>query len=182
MAIVRAIGLMSGTSLDGIDVALLETDGDRLVRFGPTGYRPYTEAERGPLRQALAEAVHLADRGARPGVLAEAETLVTRLHGEAVETFLAEHAIDRRTIDIVGFHGQTVLHRPRDGLTVQLGDGALLSAALERPVAFDFRAADVTAGGQGAPLVPVYHAALVANLDRPGPVAVLNLGGVANVS
>jgi anhydro-N-acetylmuramic acid kinase len=182
MAMMRAIGLMSGTSLDGIDVALIETDGDRAVRFGPTGYRPYAEAERAPLRQALAEAVHLTDRAARPGVLAEAEAVLTRLHVAAVEAFLAEHAVDRGTLDVVGFHGQTVLHRPRERLTVQLGDGAALSAALGLPVAFDFRAADVAAGGEGAPLVPVYHAALVASLDIPGPVAVLNLGGVANVT
>jgi anhydro-N-acetylmuramic acid kinase len=182
MATLRAIGLMSGTSLDGIDVALIETDGDRLVRFGPTGYRAYREPERGPLRQALAEAVHLADRAARPGVLADAEAVVTRLHGEAVEAFLKEHAIDRAAIDVVGFHGQTVLHRPHQGLTVQLGDGAALAARLGVTVAFDFRAADVAAGGQGAPLVPVYHAALVAGLSHPGPVAVLNVGGVANVT
>jgi anhydro-N-acetylmuramic acid kinase len=182
MAMLRAVGLMSGTSLDGIDVALIETDGDRRVRFGPTGYRAYAEAERRPLRDALGQAVHLTDRTARPGVLAEAEAVVTRLHAEAVETFLSEHAIERAGIDVVGFHGQTVLHRPQLGLTVQLGDGGALAARLGLTVVFDFRAADVAAGGQGAPLVPVYHAALVAGLDRPGPVAVLNVGGVANVT
>src|SRR5215467_13734323 len=109
---VRAIGLMSGTSLDGVDVALVETDGHRILRFGPTGYRPYGEAERASLRQALAEASHLNDRSARPGALAEAERSVTRLHAEAVEVLLAAHEIDRATIDVVGFHGQTLLHRP----------------------------------------------------------------------
>src|SRR5215510_12812830 len=129
----RAIGLMSGTSLDGIDVALVETDGDRFVRPGPTGYRPYSEAERSPLRQALAEAVHVSDRASRPGVLAEAEQLLTRLHADAVEAFLAAHAVDRSAIDVVGFHGQTLLHRPQHRLTIQIGDGAALAAHLRVP-------------------------------------------------
>jgi anhydro-N-acetylmuramic acid kinase len=182
MGLLRAIGLMSGTSLDGIDVALVETDGHRLVGCGPTGYRPYREAERQILRQALAEAVQLTDRAARPGVLAEAEDLVTRLHAEAVAALLSANNLDPPTVDVVGFHGQTVLHRPKQGLTVQIGDGAALAELLGLPVVFDFRAADVAAGGQGAPLVPVYHRALVSGLDRPRPVAVLNIGGVANVT
>src|SRR5215468_1635459 len=178
----RAIGLMSGTSLDGIDVAVIETDGHRVLGFGPTGYRAYDEAERATLRQALAEAVDLSDRAARPGVLGEAERLVTRLHGEAVEALLAVHGIAASAIDVIGFHGQTLLHRPPQRLTVQIGDGAALAARLGVPVVFDFRAADVAAGGQGAPLVPVFHRALIAALERPRPVAVLNIGGVANVT
>src|SRR5262245_21393119 len=178
----RAIGLMSGTSLDGIDVAVIETDGHGVFGFGPTGYRAYGEGERATLRQALAEAVKLSDRAARPGVLGEAERLVTHLHGEAVEALLAAHGLAPSAIDVVGFHGQTLLHRPAQRLTVQIGDGAALAARLSVPVAFDFRAADVAAGGQGAPLVPIYHAALVRGLDRPRPVAVLNVGGVANVT
>src|SRR5215470_5113958 len=178
----RAIGLMSGTSLDGIDVAVVETDGHRIFGFGPTGYRAYGEAERAMLRQALAAAVELSDRAARPGVIGEAERLVTRLHGEAVEALLATHGIAPSAINVVGFHGQTLLHRPPQRLTVQIGDGAALAARLSVPVVFDFRAADVAAGGQGAPLVPIYHAALVRGLDRPRPVAVLNIGGVANVT
>ena len=178
----QALGLMSGTSLDGIDVALIETDGQHVSGFGPTAYRPYSEAERRPLRQALAEAAHLDDRSARPGVLAEAERLVTRLHGDAVEAFLQANAIAPESIDVIGFHGQTLLHRPERQLTVQIGDGEALAARLDIPVAYDFRAADVAAGGQGAPLVPAFHRALVDALQRPRPVAVLNVGGVANVT
>ena len=173
---------MSGTSLDGIDVALVDTDGDRVLRFGPTGYRAYSEAERRLLRQALAEAVRLHDRSARPGAVAEAEQLVTHLHGDSVEALIAANGIDRASIEIIGFHGQTLLHRPEQGLTVQVGDGGALAARLGIPIAFDFRAADVAAGGQGAPLVPVFHRALVNTLERPQPVAVLNIGGVANVT
>jgi len=134
------------------------------------------------LRRALDEARTLRDRNARPGVLAEAEAAITVLHAAAVEAFLAANAIDRASIDVVGFHGQTVLHRPAERLTVQIGDGPALAKDLRLPVVYDLRAADVAAGGQGAPLVPVYHQALARALARPHPIAVLNVGGVANVT
>ncbi|HET9904446.1 MAG TPA: anhydro-N-acetylmuramic acid kinase [Xanthobacteraceae bacterium] len=178
----RAIGLMSGTSLDGVDVALIETDGEAISAFGPTGYRPYREEERKLLRRALAEAVALTDRDARPGVLGEAERLVTEAHADAVEQFARDNGITLEEIDVVGFHGQTVLHRPARRLTVQLGDGAALAARLGIDVVYDFRAADLAAGGQGAPLVPVFHCALARDLARPRPLAILNIGGVANVT
>lgn len=146
-----ALGLMSGTSLDGVDVALIETDGKQVKAFGPTGYRPYSSAERNLLRQALAEAVQLPQRDARPGVLAEAERAVTQAHAEAVAAFLAQNRMKPEDVDIVGFHGQTVLHRPEKRLTVQIGDAPALARAIHIPVMHDFRAADVEAGGQGAP-------------------------------
>src|SRR6202051_1191816 len=177
-----AIGLMSGTSLDGVDVALIETDGKCVKAFGPSGYRPYTESERALLRQALAEAVNLSTRDARPGVLREAERAVTVAHAEAVAAFTAQHHITRENIDIVGFHGQTVLHRPAEGMTVQIGDAAALARAIHIPVMHDFRAADVAAGGQGAPFVPVYHRALAQSLQREGPMVVVNIGGVSNIT
>jgi anhydro-N-acetylmuramic acid kinase len=177
-----AIGLMSGTSLDGVDVAMIETDGKRIKGFGPTGYRPYTPQERTLLRQALTEAVHLPQRDARPGILGEAERAVTIAHAEAVAAFTAQNRITREHIDIVGFHGQTVLHRPERGLTVQIGDAAALAKAIHIPVMHDFRAADVAAGGQGAPFVPVYHRALAQSLEREGPIVVVNIGGVSNIT
>ena len=180
MSFVRAIGLMSGTSMDGVDVAVIETDGERVAAFGPTGYRPYSDAERELLRRALADATHMSARDARPGVLADAENMVTRAHAEAVEALLAEHALS--DVAVVGFHGQTVVHRPGEKLTVQLGDGEALARRLDLPVVYDLRDADLQAGGQGAPLVPVFHRALVRALERPHPVAVLNVGGVANVT
>jgi anhydro-N-acetylmuramic acid kinase len=177
-----AIGLMSGTSLDGVDVALIETDGKRVKAFGPSGYRPYTENERALLRQALAEAVNLPQRDARPGILRQAERAVTIAHAEAVAAFTAQHHISREDVDIVGFHGQTVLHRPERKMTVQIGDATALAKAIHIPVMHDFRAADVAAGGQGAPFVPVYHRALAQSLDREGPMVVLNIGGVSNIT
>ncbi len=176
------IGLMSGTSLDGVDVALIETDGRQVKAFGPTGYRPYSEPERRLLRQALTEAIHLPQRDARPGIMAEAERAVTLAHAEAVKAFTAQHRIAAEEIDIVGFHGQTVLHRPERKMTVQIGDAAALAKAIHIPVMHDFRAADVAAGGQGAPFVPVYHRALVQSLQREGPIVVVNIGGVSNIT
>ena len=182
MSRVTAIGLMSGTSYDGVDVALIETDGEEIGSLGPTGYRPYSDQERDLLRRAIAVATNLGDRTERPKILAQVEELVTDMHAEAVEAFLAANGMAPSAVGVVGFHGQTVLHRPDRGLTVQIGNGPALAARLGIPVVYDFRAADVAAGGQGAPVVPVFHRALVRQLKRAHPVGVLNLGGVANVT
>src|SRR5271154_3732255 len=181
-ASVLAIGLMSGTSQDGVDVALIDTDGERIAQFGATACRPYTRTERTLLRRATAAAANLTDRTARPDVVATAEQLVNDAHAEAVQTFLAANDLGPANLAAVGFHGQTLLHRPKRGLTLQIGDGQALAARLGIPVVYDFRAADVAAGGQGAPLAPIFHRALVRQLGREPPVAVLNLGGVANVT
>lgn len=177
----RALGLMSGTSLDGIDVAVIETDGERVLGRGLPATYPYSDAFRRQLRDGLAEAAGLESRDARPGRLKLLERYLTELHGEAVATYLADHDIAPESIDIIGFHGQTVLHRPEARLTVQLGDGALLAERCGRPVVYDLRAADVAAGGQGAPLASVYHRALAGEVEQR-PLVILNLGGVANVT
>lgn len=177
-----AIGLMSGTSLDGVDVALIETDGERVLAFGPSGTRAYSAPERDILRQALADAVTMVDRHARSGVLAQAERIVTQAHVAAVTEFLSLNCIPLKSIEVVGFHGQTALHRPAERLTVQIGDGGALAGALGLPVVYDFRAADVAAGGQGAPLVPVYHRALARAWPDGGPVVIANIGGVSNIT
>jgi anhydro-N-acetylmuramic acid kinase len=182
MASLTAIGLMSGTSYDGIDIALLETDGEKIGRLGPTGYRPYSEPEREQVRHAIAAASNLTDRSERPKILLDAEEAVTDMHAEAVEAFLAANGMAASTVGVVGFHGQTVLHRPERRLSVQLGDGPALAGRLGIGVVYNFRAADIAAGGQGAPMVPIFHRAMVRMLKRPHPVAVINLGGVANVT
>jgi anhydro-N-acetylmuramic acid kinase len=182
MSKLRAIGLMSGTSMDGVDVAIVETDGETALTAGATGFLAYSDADRHLLRTAVADAINIDDRCARPGSLAAAEAMIVQRHIEAVENLFSVEKIDRRSIDLVGFHGQTILHRPEQRLTVQLGDGKALAQALRIAVAYDFRAADVEAGGQGAPLVPVYHRALVAAAGLADAVVVINIGGVANLT
>jgi anhydro-N-acetylmuramic acid kinase len=176
-----ALGLMSGTSLDGIDVALLRTDGEDVVERGTAATYPYRPDQQAMLQEALEVASTLETREARPGALAEAERQLTEWHAEAVTRFLASHGLAPSQVDVIGFHGQTVIHRPERRLTVQLGLGALLARRVGVQVVHDLRAADVAAGGQGAPLVPVYHRALAAGLPER-PVAFLNIGGVANLT
>jgi anhydro-N-acetylmuramic acid kinase len=166
----RTIGLMSGTSLDGVDAAWLDTDGESVTAFGPTLTIPYDAGLRRDLRAILDRAPGLSQGD--PG-LAHVVARLTECHVRAVK------ALDRPA-DLIGFHGQTILHQPDRRRTWQVGDAALLARATGVPVAYDFRSADVASGGEGAPLVPVYHAALAH--DRPRPLAVLNIGGVANVT
>jgi anhydro-N-acetylmuramic acid kinase len=173
---------MSGTSLDGVDVALVETDGERIAAFGPARTYPYAEADRVVFRRATVAARGLKHRAERPGALAEAELLVTLRHAEAVEKFLGEEKIAAGSIDLVGFHGQTVFHDPAKGMTVQIGDGERLADRLGIVTVWDFRADDMAAGGEGAPLAPVFHRALAETAGVARPVLFLNIGGVANVT
>jgi anhydro-N-acetylmuramic acid kinase len=166
----RAIGLMSGTSLDGVDAAWLETDGEAVTAFGPTVTIPYDPGLRRDLRAILDRADGLAPSD--PDLLSAAARL-TDAHIQAVRAL-------ERPADLIGFHGQTILHQPDRGRTWQVGDAARMARETAVSVAFDFRSADVAAGGEGAPLAPVYHAALAR--DLPKPLAVLNIGGVANVT
>jgi anhydro-N-acetylmuramic acid kinase len=179
--LVHALGLMSGTSMDGIDIALIETDGEAQAHRGPSTIVSYSPEFRDRLVEAAKEARGLDDRTARPGCLAAVERALTEQHAAAVGNFLQSYGVAKDDIAVLGFHGQTVLHRPEQRLTVQIGDGALLAASTGIDVVYDLRAADCAAGGHGAPLVPVYHRALVARLPER-PVAVLNIGGVANVT
>ena len=174
-----AIGLMSGTSLDGIDAALIETDGCDHVR--PIAFRgeAYSDAARAQLAAATATALTYDRPRASPPLVAAAE-LIDRCHVFAVRKLLADAQVSAADIDVIGYHGQTVAHRPDRGWTWQIGDGAVVAAATGIATVSDFRSADVAAGGQGAPLLPVYHAALAAGLEKP--LAILNLGGVANVT
>ena len=178
----RAIGLMSGTSMDGIDAAMLETNGREISAFGDTYFRPYTDIERELLRSAVAAASSLTSRSWDDGVIAEAENFVTNAHFEAVESLRQKIPSSDSNIDVIGFHGQTILHRPEIRLTVQLGDGSALSDMTGLDVVYDFRSADVAAGGEGAPLVPVYHRALAKHIGLELPVAFVNIGGVGNVT
>lgn len=172
----RAVGLMSGTSLDGIDAALIETDGRDHVR--PLAFHSisYDGEARLVLRAAVDAALEMAEPGPHRAVDA-ASRLLTEAHIAAVRALLSQAG---GSADVIGFHGQTIAHRPDRGWTWQIGDGAAMAQALGLPVVDDFRSADVAAGGQGAPFVPIYHHALTAGAPRP--TAVLNLGGVANLT
>ncbi|WP_417492398.1 anhydro-N-acetylmuramic acid kinase [Maricaulis sp.] len=179
------IGLMSGTSLDGVDAALIRTDGERIAEFGAGETREYTAAERAVLQAAVDAALTWGFQGEAPDFSA-AEAVLTASHAELVEAVMAKAGLAAAQISLVGFHGQTVLHRApagrRKGQTLQIGDGPALAERLGIDVVHDFRSADVAAGGQGAPLAPLYHAALVAQGGLELPLAVINLGGVANVT
>ncbi len=178
---ITAIGLMSGTSMDGIDVAMIRTDGEgfnEAVAFEAVDYLP---GQRALLIEAMELAAGLNDRTSRPGKLAGIEAEITRWHAEAVCSFGKKHQVSMSEHPVIGFHGQTVLHRPEIGLTIQLGDGQALANETGMKVVADMRSSDMAHGGQGAPLVPAYHAALAAHLPQR-PVAFVNIGGVGNVT
>ena len=182
-----AVGLMTGTVLDGmIDIALLRTDGETVQKFGPWTLAPYPSEIRGLLAAALAAATEWRFTGPEPAIFRQAEDALTRAQSAAVSDFLRQSGIDAGTVAVIGFHGQTVLHRApqpgRLGDTRQLGDGALMARLTGIDVVHDFRTADVRAGGQGAPLSASYHAALLRSAGEPDTTAVLNLGGVANLT
>lgn len=169
-----AIGMMSGTSMDGIDVALIQSDGKTVRKFGAFASYPYSP----DLRARLADVV---GRPPVPGNdLQDLVADITDAHADAVEDFTARASIDMKAVDLIGFHGQTVFHDPKNGLTCQLGDGKRLASRLGVVVVSDFRSADVAAGGEGAPFAPLFHASLAQQLETP--LCVLNLGGVGNLT
>jgi anhydro-N-acetylmuramic acid kinase len=163
---IRVLGAMSGTSLDGVDAAVLETDGHRILGFGQTAFRPYSDSEQAVLRAGLGhwhgEAVIAAAR------------VVEAAHLDLLSGF--------EPVDLIGFHGQTLAHAPRAQGTLQVGDGSYLAEALNTPVVWDFRSSDVEMGGEGAPLAPFYHFACAKWIGADAPVAFLNLGGVGNLT
>jgi anhydro-N-acetylmuramic acid kinase len=183
----RVLGFMSGTSLDAVDMAVLETDGEQILGFGPAGERKLDPGVRALVQKATDDARSWPWGAPEPASFAPAATAVAEEHLRAARSFMAEHGLSAADLDLVGFHGQTVWHEPpgrtrAEGRTVQLGDARLLAEGLGLPVAYDFRSADVAAGGQGAPLAPVYHDAIRRWSGLEGPMAVLNLGGVGNIT
>lgn len=183
---VCVLGLMSGTSMDGIDLAMLRTDGENTVERGPAFFVAYDAGFHRRIEAALETARQIGRREERPGDLAALEREITLRHAEAVEAFLKTDASRWGGPELVGFHGQTVLHKPDVGLTVQLGDGGLLAEQTGLPVVFDMRANDMIHSGQGAPLVPAYHAALARSLPEPFaatfPIVFVNVGGISNIT
>lgn len=168
--------------MDGIDVALVKTDGRGKIEFGPTLAVDYPAAFRRRIEAGLLDVTTIQNRSERPGITAELEHQITQRHAQAVAEFLKSNAIDSAQIDMLGFHGQTVLHRPETELTVQLGDGNKLATMTGIDVVYDMRAADMKSGGQGAPLVPVFHQALARQTLIKQPVCFVNIGGISNIS
>jgi anhydro-N-acetylmuramic acid kinase len=193
-SMMTAIGLMSGTSLDGIDVAMLATDGERLMGRGQSLSFPYTPEQRQRLDAAVEAAWRIwgpdagHDRAAGGqsaddmALLEEVERELTQAHADAVQEFMQTFGISRQEAGLIGFHGQTVYHDASRRITRQLGSGSLLARLTGIDVVHDFRSADVAAGGQGAPLVPVYHKAMSEEAGLERPLAIVNIGGVANLT
>ncbi len=168
-----ALGLMSGTSMDGIDAALLRTDGEKIYDFGPTLGIAYNQTFRNRLRR-------LVGGEDSSEVSPEVSDELSLLHAGAVADILGRNGLVPGQVNIIGFHGHSIAHNPELGITRQIGDGALLANKTGIDVISDFRSADVAEGGQGAPLAPLFHAALAADMEKP--LAILNIGGVANVT
>lgn len=183
-AVKKVLGLMSGTSLDGVDLALMQTDGEAIHALERHGFEPYPDETRSQLRAVLDEAVDwstasLQDKRQWPEALLNAEAMVTQAHETAVAAFLNNAGSGSDGVELIGFHGQTVTHRPDEGFTLQIGDGQALAQTFAVDVVEQMRLADMAAGGQGAPLAPLYHAALA---GPARPQAVLNLGGIGNLT
>ena len=183
-ALKTAIGLMSGTSMDGIDAALLKSDGQNEIEIiGHLSYA-YPAVFRSKLKQSLDKVVGVTKRVELPENVSSLERELTLEHAAIVDQLLKKYSILPSKVDLVGFHGQTILHRPDIGLTIQLGDGQLLARKCGIDVVFDLRSNDMKHGGEGAPLVPVYHRALAQKLkDKLNfPIAFINIGGISNLT
>jgi len=179
----RAIGLMSGTSMDGVDCAFIESDGHSVKAIGKSVHIPYAEDLRRDITAGMAEAKRLSHPSKMNASLFILEKRLTDIHGEAVQICMKGNKLTKNDVDIIGFHGQTLRHQPEDGWSWQIGDGQRLANRLQIPVVHDFRRYDVENGGQGAPLVPIYHRALIKALAKPDyPIAIINIGGVSNMT
>jgi anhydro-N-acetylmuramic acid kinase len=172
--IITALGLMSGTSLDGIDVVLIKSDGQKINYHGAKKYYPYSPKIKNLLAKLINNKVNSLLE------IKQIELEITKKHIVAVKDFLTKNKIDKKNIDIIGFHGQTILHNPKQGITWQIGNAQMLASETGIDVVADFRTKDIVFGGQGAPLVPIYHLALFADYKKP--VLVLNIGGVSNIT
>ncbi len=184
MTVLTAIGLMSGTSLDGVDAAILKTDGESVIEAGPAHFAPYSRDLKIFIRRAIKAALEGRDGAADIG---KAAVEVTEAHAIAVAELLDKAGLKRTAIDVIGFHGQTILHRPKRtpesvGRSWQIGDGKTLAEETRIDVVSDFRRHDIAEGGEGAPLAPLYHAALARRFECDHAIGIINIGGVANIT
>jgi anhydro-N-acetylmuramic acid kinase len=175
-----ALGLMSGTSCDGVDAAVISTDGETIAEVGPSYYRPYSDYERDRIKRSLKTARFWPPHTTIPEDIAAVERMITTIHVEAVKTLIEKNGLAGK-INVIGFHGHTVLHRPDQRRTIQIGNSSALAKASGIDVVYDFRTADVAAGGHGAPLAALYHAARARGV-KERPLLVVNIGGVSNAT
>ena len=183
----RVLGFMTGTSLDAVDMAVLETDGEEIIGLGPAGEKKLDPGVRALLEAAIADALRLKPGDPIPASFAPAAAAIAAEHVAAGEAFMRDNGILPGDLDLIGLQGQTVLHAPpgpdrAEGQTIQLIDAGAVARGLGVPTVYDLRSDDVAAGGQGAPFVPVYHRALAQSLEREGPLVVVNIGGVSNIT
>ena len=181
-----SLGLMSGTSLDGVDAAFLRTDGERIHEFGPSLCIQYSPKERVILEQTIQAALRWNFTGPQPSIFEDADNIILETHRLAVEKLCETNKSWSRRLNLIGFHGQTVLHHPpfdgTRGQTLQLGNGEKLAKDLNCPVWYDFRSNDIANMGQGAPLAPIYHKSLALYSRLRLPTVILNIGGVSNLT
>ncbi len=179
-----ALGLMSGTSLDGVDAAFIETDGEQIYSFGPKHFHSFQQTHL--IKESIEAALKWRFDGPAPNILSQAEDYIDREHERAVSRICSQHPDWAKRMEVIGYHGQTILHVPptksETGRTLQLGQGRRLATIFNVPCVYDFRSADVAVGGQGAPLAPIYHEALCQMSFLTGRIAVVNIGGVSNVT
>jgi anhydro-N-acetylmuramic acid kinase len=178
--VIWALGIMSGTSMDGIDAAMLSTDGHSIQNFGKTFYQAYDDNDRSKIVQAVLAAKSLPthilmNRNEWPEAIVEAEHFITQRHIDLLKQLNMKPAV-------VGIHGQTLIHRPEEKFSLQILDGQAVADATGLTIVHNMRANDIANGGQGAPMVPFYHFALAKRAKLTGPIAFLNIGGVSNVT
>jgi anhydro-N-acetylmuramic acid kinase len=182
MKLLRVLGLMSGTSMDGIDAAIIDTDGMVADRLNLSISVGYDKKMKNKIISAVSDAATFKKPGETSQTIVGLERELTEMHADVVDRLLKQSNMTPADLDLIGFHGQTILHRPEASWTWQIGDGAMLARLTGIDVVNDFRSADVAAGGQGAPLAPLYHQALFKGKTEHPAIAVINIGGVANVT
>ena len=172
-----ALGLMSGTSLDGIDASIIKSDGENNLDIIDNKYFNYPEEFRKRLSSFISNINNRTDIEENMSTYKSLERDLTLYHSKISKKIISENKLN---IQLIGFHGQTIIHKPKDGYSIQMGDANLLSQELKEKVIFNFRANDIKNGGEGAPLTPVYHGLLIKKFKINNPTLILNIGGISN--
>ena len=175
----HSLGLMSGTSLDGIDASIIESDGDSIINIRKNAYFSYPKKFKLDLEELIEKSSSHEEIQKNLKKYNDIERKLTLFHAEISESIIKKYDYD---IDLIGFHGQTIIHKPSDKYSIQMGDGRLLSQILKKKVIYQFRKNDIQNFGQGAPLASIYHYALSKKLKIKDPIIFLNIGGISNIT